>query len=203
MEWNFKAIPLEQPELFEVIRDKFPDITPDYRRLEAREYIEAGNIVGVLVECQSHREVQFVIDNLALLKQAGMYEEALMFALTDTLVSLYHVPLDTLHFLLKQADRNKLIAEGDKLPDDKTFRLFRGVSGNGVARRLRGISWTSNFEKAKWFACRFENLAKPAVFRAEVPRELVYAYMANGGQSEFTCLIPPDLKLKCVWKEGV
>ena len=202
MEWNFRAIPLERPEIIEVIRNKFPDITPDYRRIDAQEYIEAGNIVGVLVECGSNGEVLFVLDNWKPLKQTGMYEEALLFALTDTLVNLYHVPLKTLQFLLEQADRDKLIAEGDNLPDDENFTLYRGVSGHGVARRLRGISWTSNPDRAKWFACRFEDLAKPAVFRAEVPRELVYAYSEDRDESKFICLIPPDLKLKCVWKES-
>ncbi len=43
------------------------------------------------------------------------------------------------------ADREKLLSLGDPIPDQEFFTLYRGISGGkGQARRVKGLSWTSD-----------------------------------------------------------
>jgi hypothetical protein len=114
-------------------------------------------------------------------------------------LTLHHVPLKALHFILERANLEKLHAKGDPKPDGDSLNLYRAVSGHGAARRLRSISWMSDLEKAKWFTNRLE-LLKPASFMSNIARDWVYVFYSGRNENEFICIIPENLKLKRVWK---
>jgi len=82
------------------------------------------------------------------------------------------------------------------------FRLLyiRGVAG-GMARRLRGLSWTSSIDHSWWFAWRFvhrRRLPDAAVLRIEARRSDVLAYIPDRGEEEFVILVSPSRQLERV-----
>ena len=87
------------------------------------------------------------------------------------------------------ADPEKMRAAGDKMPDQETFTLYRGVAGNGPARRVNSVSWTESIKVAAFFAMRF-NHPDPAVFRIVVPNEAVLAYHNGRSESEYLLKLP-------------
>jgi len=147
--------------------------------------------------------IDFISDNLFLLKEDGLLEKAFVFAYDGARVNWNHVSQWVLNFIVSQCSRDRLRSLGDPMPDGKTFTLFRGISGNGSARRKRGLSWTGDFEKAKWFALRFPYLATPAVIQATMPRECVLFYTNSRQENEFVCMVNPEVKLKTIWKKEV
>jgi hypothetical protein len=66
-----------------------------------------------------------------------------------------------------------------KLPDP--IEVFRGLQGGKA--RIRALSWTTDYDKARWFACRFHQKA-PVVYQAEIRKEGVFAYFEGRGESE-------------------
>jgi hypothetical protein len=200
MNWNFRAIPLVRPDTLDWLhRNKDPNYPADDARIRAREAIEEGDIDQALCWCDNMNKIYFVLDNTQPLKFSGWYERAVVEALIGPKVNLHHIPLVALHYMLICADRTALMAAGDPVPDGESFTLYRGVSGKGAARRLRGISWTSSYDKAKWFASRFCDLEKPSVFMATVPRDAVCFCSNERNENEFVCIIPRHLKLERVW----
>ncbi|MFP4194292.1 MAG: hypothetical protein ACLFRO_05055 [Desulfobacterales bacterium] len=165
---------------------------------QLQEHWINDNVAGCLMCLDNQDGLAFVMDNIKPLLENGYYEEALLIALTGPRVNLSNYPFDLIRTLLGGADKNKMRAQGDKMPHEGPFTLYRGVSGVGKARRKRGVSWTASFEKAQWFAKRL-SLDKPMVYQAEVPIEFVYAYTNERNEQEFICLLPEDHKLKKVW----
>lgn len=55
----------------------------------------------------------------------------------------------------------------------ETIVLYRGAH----SEHERGMSWTTSFERAHWFATRLAMFSGPhRIFRMEVPRDMVLAY---------------------------
>ena len=168
----------------------------------AKEDWAKGDIEGVLIRMPNTRGLAFVSDNIPILREYGLFEKALISAYVRTRTNWSFWPFSEIRYLFSIADRKKLIEAGDPLPGDGPFTVYRGVSGRGVARRIRGISWTSSMERAIWFANRDPSLEKPAVFEAIVDKSLVLAYCEDRQESEFLCNMPRDLKLRKVWPKG-
>lgn len=60
--------------------------------------------------------------------------------------------------------------------------VFRGVA---VGRNPQGLSWTDNYEKANWFAHRFDTKEKTGyIQKATVNRERMLAYFLRRGEYE-------------------
>jgi hypothetical protein len=87
--------------------------------------------------------------------------------------------------MFTRADRTKLRAAGDPLPGAGPFTVYRGVAGRGPARRVRGLSWTDDVEKAAWFAQRLPGLSDPAIYRVIVEGNEVFACNFGRGEREF------------------
>ena len=90
-------------------------------------------------------------------------------------------------FVLALLDRGRLRAAGDPVPEGR-ITLYRGVSGRGRARRVRGISWTGTLDCARWFAGRggaIGNQADPAVYRLELDADEVLAHLTNRSEDEY------------------
>jgi len=166
----------------------------------AKKALAEGNIFGVMGYMPNTSRLAFVVDNFPVLKERGVYEEALLDAYTGTRTNFSRWSFDLINYLFELADRKKLLECGEPLPGDGPFTVYRGVSGRGAARRIRGMSWTGSIERAIWFAKRFV-FEKPAVFKATVEKRLVYAFCNDRKEEEFLVKIPPGLKLVKVWPE--
>ena len=170
-------------------------------RDRAKEAWAEGDMERVLGYMDSTRGLEFVIANMPILVERNLFEKALIRAYIAPKINWSGFPFRYVKFLFDIADREDLIEAGDPLPGDGPFTVYRGVSGRGPARRIRGISWTASIKKAMWFSTRLGR-EKPAVFEAGVDKSLVFAYWNQRNESEFLCDIPRDFKLKKVWPEG-
>jgi hypothetical protein len=153
---------------------------------QALEGFERGDVVRMLISVGIENALWFVCLNAQSLIDRGVYEECLLDAFTGTRTNNRHWDEEVLGRMFERADREKLLAAGDSLPDGDSFTVYRGVSGVGKQRRLRGWSWTVDQEKAEWFANRL-CLRHPAVLRATVRRDEVFAYYDGKGEQEFIC----------------
>ncbi len=176
---------------------------PDPVLMMAEESAESGDVEGILGLLDNTYRLAFVADNIQWLKSQNKYEYALLDAYTSTRTNYSGFSLSTIKNLFEIADRAALLAEGEPLPGVGPFTVYRGVAGNGAQRRLRGLSWTADKEKAIWFAERYHKhgVSDPAVFQAEIPAALVYAYDNGREEQEFICDIKKDHKLLRVWPD--
>jgi len=178
-EWNLRAFHEQAASA----------VDPDHL-LQMAEDAAAKNDAGMLL-CwlDNTRELAFLLDNLQRLKALGEYEKSLLDAYTGTRLNHANMPLSVVQFMFCVADRSALLAAGDPLPGPGPFTVFRGVAGRGPQRRLRGLSWTADQDKAAWFASRFAGLglANPAVLRTEIEAGRVYAYCNGRSEQEFIC----------------
>ena len=80
----------------------------------------------------------------------------------------------------------------DNLPE--VITLFRGAHKD----YSEGLSWTSSLERAEWFANRLGQ-EDMAVYKIEIPRELVLAKFDNRGEDEYVVevirLLEDDIEL--------
>src|SRR5262249_51087973 len=150
----------------------------------ARGAFDAGDAVGFLCSTDSHRGLQLVWDNVNVLREAGLYEPALLHAFTMTNSNHAHWPFDLIEAMFRLADREQLRAAGDPLPGPGPFTLCRGVAGHGRRRRLRGFSWTDDVFQAAWFATRF-GLVHPVVLTVTVEADAVLSYVNDRQEREF------------------
>lgn len=94
-------------------------------------------------------------------------------------------PLSYLIKMFKRCDKQYLMQEKDykvyqSLPE--TLTIYRGVA---VGRNPKGLSWTQNLEKAKWFAHRFDNDEKQGYIQvATAKKEHVLAYFNTRNEDE-------------------
>jgi len=155
--------------------------------------------VGFLCRADNTRSLELVYHNSDVLLEHGIYEVALIHALSISRTNNAHFPLLLLKELIAIGDRAKLLAAGDPLPHGGPFTLFRGVAGTGKLRRVRGIHWTSGRGRAEWFANRFAgHLVDPAVYMAVVPARDIVAHINDRGEDEYIALIPRSLNLVCL-----
>lgn len=120
------------------------------RRDQATHYFEAGDAVCFVGSANGYGKLTLVFDNIHQLRERGIYEEALLTAYTGVKGNLRRWSLDILKFMFEQADQARLRGAGNPLPHEGPFTLYRGVSGKGRARRVRGLSWTASREHAWW-----------------------------------------------------
>lgn len=144
---------------------------------EIQDHFDRGD-PGLLWCLDSHRYLQFFLDNLDSLRSAGMFESVFLGVFTGCKINNHYLSEGQLTWLFFSADREKFIQAGDALPDGERFEVYRGVAGTGNARHIHGFSWTTDFDIACWFALRYSDiLPNPTVYRATVPRHGVYAYV--------------------------
>lgn len=170
---------------------------------KAREsWLKKSDPFGVLCYMSNEAYLNFVWNNLFVLEKHGKLAKTLLEALISAKTNNSMYPIPALKLMIDHAGRENLLKASNKLPHNGPFELYRGVNGNGARRRIKGISWTSDFEIAKWFALRgmFWNATKPAVYKITAPLEWVYGYHTGRNEKEFILMLPPEAKPKCVWK---
>jgi hypothetical protein len=149
--------------------------------------------------------LHFVVDNTKPLWEAGIYEEALLSAYTMIRTSHYDCPVSYLQTFFRGCNREKLRAAGDPIPDQPPFTLYRGIAGNNHKRlRRRGISWTSDRERAEWFMKRYEEdglYPYQELCKIVLPDDrLIFAYYDDRSESEYLVDIPRRLPLETIWR---
>lgn len=141
-------------------------------------------------------ELNFVVDNMHRLIARGTYEKCLLSAYISTRTNHSHWHKKNLEMLFMLANKQKLLMAGNKLPDSNEFILYRGVSGTGHKRRIRGISWTSDIDRAKWFANRMAELfGNPGCYNINVKRNHILAYCNERNENEFLIIPKPHMKI--------
>lgn len=141
----------------------------------------------------AERDCIFFMENMFLLKRRGMYETALVDAYTSTDTIWSYRDLE---FLFGYADRNKLRAAGDPIPDGK-LTLYRGVSGLLGKRKVSGMSWTRSLELARWFA-NWRNTPNPTVYETVASTDDVYFYTNGREEQEFVLRAKKYRRLDCL-----
>lgn len=173
---------------------------PEVLREMAIDGLLARDAFGFLGRADNMKGLEIVWRNRDLLTSLGFFEAALLRAYVMVRVNTSHFPAKHLMQLFRLADRDRLRAAGSPLPGTGPFTLYRGVAGVGRARRIKGLSWTSDEKVARWFADRGALMggARPAVFRAVVPTRNVLAFLADREESEFLVLLPPGARVERV-----
>jgi len=175
---------------------------PQGLQLKARGAIAAGDVLGFLGFASNEYGIDLVMHNRPILQAKGIYETALVQAVTRPRVNNLRYTLGDLRLLLQLADRARLVKAGDPIPEKRQFTLYRGVAGRGRNRRIRGISWTDDLSKAHWFAKRFANiLGNSAVYCAAVPRSAVYVYTNGRNEREYIVVLPKTVKPSLIQTE--
>jgi len=171
---------------------------PDVLRERAIDALSERNIVGFFLKADNLLSLDLLWRNRVLFESLGIFEAALLDAYQAPRTNCLHVPAARLRGLFARADRRRLREAGAPLPTGGPFTLFRGVAGNGPARRVRGLSWTSDRAVAEWFAsrARLMGLKSPAVYRVVVPTRHVLAYITEREESEFLVLLPPSIRVE-------
>jgi hypothetical protein len=181
-----KAVKGSQDYFPEIPVDTILNLTlvPPPLHTRAAEQFEQGDWGGVLCLVDSRELLAFVFDNCYQLLSRGLYEAALLEAYIGAKSNHSNWTLKVIEKMFSFADRERLLAAGDPLPPGDCFTIYRGVSGGGHSRKVRGYSWTADFDKAVWFANRLD-LSKPAVYQANVAREEIFAYSNQRKEKEF------------------
>ena len=147
--------------------------------------------------------LELVRNNAETLRARGLFERALLAAFIET----NHVDWSFLDLknLFKAANPERLRAADDPLPGPKPFALYRGMAGKGRRRRIRGLSWTSAIDQARWFAqerARRESQLimspDPGVYRVVVIEPRVLTYLKRKEEQEFIVLLQAEDRVKRV-----
>ncbi len=159
----------------------------------AREYLDSRNVVRFLCLASNTESLLLVLMNAQFLLARGLYEAALLHALTATRTNNAGWSARVLFSLITKADRARLRAAGDPPPGPGPFTVYRGVAGRGAQRRVRGLSWTFSLPVAAWFAQRSTficgGLPDPAVYRVTVHDRQVLAYANESFRHEEELLV--------------
>ncbi len=163
-------------------------VVPEFLRDQAQEDFEKRDALGLMRVVERNVRLWLVEDNIRQLQATGMYEAALLEALTDCTYS--RTPLAHLLGLLSKADPQRLRAAGDPLPGPGPFRLVSWSLRRGRMRRVRGLHWTTNPAMAAWFAMRYVPV-DPAVYVVDdVSASAVFAYVNDRNEEDFLLNLP-------------
>ena len=182
--------------------DLWLDPIPPELHEHARTAIDRGDAIGFLRTASNENGLNLVVANGDVLRERGLYERALLHALTATRVNNHGMSIDLLRMLFNWADKAKLRACGDPLPGPGPFTVYRGVAGRGSARRIPGLSWTGSPTKAAWFAERLL-LPDPAVFTVTVDADAVLAYSNARREDEYVVMLPDSVRPRRVKPERI
>ena len=151
------------------------------------------DIVGrMLLDIESNAELRYVLDHSVQLQAMGLFEVAFVQAWSASSTNNCLFDADSLEWvLMNDCDRNELRAASDALPEGETFTIYRGVSGKGKFRRVRGLAWTADLHLACWFAMRYVDedprFIDPAVYKATVNHDEVLFFTDDRNEQEFVC----------------
>lgn len=96
-----------------------------------------------------------------------------------------NVPLRTIVKWFKKCDKTTLM-------DEQEYQIYKDFSefltvyrGVGINRNPHGLSWTTDYDKAKWFAHRFDTHQKQGyLLKADIIKGDILAYFDTRNESE-------------------
>jgi hypothetical protein len=112
-------------------------VVPESLRERAREAFDKGDGLEFVCLVNNQHALALVFDNIHAPRERGCYEQALVHAFIGCRVNHSHWPDGVIKFLFRLADKRKLRAAGDSVPED-TVTVFRGVSGRGHGQHHPG-----------------------------------------------------------------
>ena len=182
-------------------------------RLYAIELIEKGKVSAGLGLVNRSGRMAFVLNNVKILKKYKLFEEALFDAYIASAPENNYFPINKVRELFSLSDRDRLRSQGDSLPQpdsNNTYTLYRGISWQDSKASnhslINGISWTSSYKIAKWFAAEqfaYKTKCNPKVYKAQVPKDNIFAYTNRNNEEEFLCDITEDIKIVEIWNENI
>lgn len=184
----------DDPDQRETAVENILQFCPAVHHDQVRRALEERDPVRLLISVGNDAALPLVFKVFQELLVLSMFEDCLVEAWLSARVNHAGLSNRRLVGLFSLADRERLRAAADPIPNGSSFRLYRGVAGTGRGRRVRGLAWTSDLERARWFAQRFP-LPNPAVFTAEVERSDVLFYSDDRNESEFVIWPPQRPKL--------
>src|SRR5262245_45048262 len=104
------------------------DRRPDVLRGQAFACLPQRDVLGFLIKADNQHALSLVAKNANLLLSPGVYEIALLHALTSSRLNSFHCPPRLLRTLVARADQKRLRTAGDPLPGPGPYTLYRGVA---------------------------------------------------------------------------
>jgi hypothetical protein len=180
-------------------------VNPHLLNLAVKE-LQCKDIAGVVFGLDQGDRMAFVFDNVAPLLLFGLYEVALNRAYASCHTNFHRWDMQTLKFMFDVCDRDALYKTGDEFEGEYPLTVYRGICGDGDAYRPRGLSWTDDLEKAKWFAKFPEERYKTKfpnchVYRVRIKKKDVYFYTNDRQEREFICDIKAKHRPELVWSD--
>jgi hypothetical protein len=134
-------------------------------------------------------------ETMESLDEQATIGKIVLYAITAPRLNHSGTPLGEIQSWLQFAGREKMLTAGEPLPTAGPFTLYRGVSGVGRSRRLRGVSWTDSIDVARFFCDRF-SFEKPAIITMTIAAEHVYSYTNDRKEREFMVIVPGSMRLR-------
>lgn len=100
-----------------------------------------------------------------------------------------NITIDEFIQWFKASDRKNLMNKEEleyykALPD--TVKIYRGVAVGRAEQQ--GLSWTCNYETAKWFSQRFDRAdEKGYIIKGEIAKKDIFAYLNDRDEDEILC----------------
>lgn len=187
-------IPIPPHEEIERIRQTNPETAAMFearadgslvrqQRQEVAEAFRDGDVGRFLMSLDNVFALGHVVANMSPLRRRGILEPCLVWAYTSTRTNNCGIPSSEIERAFRGCDRKRLREEGDDLPADGQLTIYRGVAGPRATRRVRGLSWTLDLDRACWFAARLY-LDDPAIYSAKVRPDEVFFYTDGRGEQE-------------------
>jgi hypothetical protein len=191
---KYTCLPYEERKIMTVIE-------PDFRALDsfsiphAEEALQKRDGFAFGSCAKSNGGLALVFDNTFLLKELDMYEAALIAAFSlNCKTNFSHWSPSVVMSMFDRADRHKLQSHGIMIPTEPVI-AYRGVSGVGARRRMKGWSWTTSKDMACWFAMRCEWLGNPSVYKCVFdPKDI---YVMHNEREEDELIGIPQRVINC------
>lgn len=156
---------------------------------EYLEIIDKSNLLNLYMIIREPYKLTFLrhsMEYLSLKDYSMLLADA--WVVTENPNQDVNCPIPFLIKMFKKADKSVLMTEVDyeiynNLP--QSIRVYRGVA---VGRNPKGISWTNDIEKAKWFANRFNKENEVGYVQTTVvDKSQVLAYFDTRNEKELVC----------------
>jgi hypothetical protein len=148
------------------------------------KHAKDGDFRRMIACAMDNGAMAFLIDNAEWLRERSVFEEAMLLAWNAQRFT--HGYQNWMRLFLACADREKLMAASEPLPEGDIFTVYRGVSNGKLklwGKRLGGdkrcLSWTLDPEVARTFAG--PSGIGGTVYATEVGRDQIYAYLGGKG----------------------
>lgn len=175
----------EQGQFKEITKKQDEDYVRKYYR-EEFDKLENYNSFLILVSTP-YLPIFFQLTNRYLSDKD--YAEALEFVWTGTEFPNKDPNINKRDWIsyFKKADRNLLMSNEElevynNLPNE--VEIYRGINSYG---NYKGLSWSLDYEKAKWFSTRYDEGKTGKVYNGTIDKKYIFAYF--NGRNEFEVVV--------------